>query len=116
MSCNTAGRFETKTSHISRAERQRTWLPDQRYTPLPGLWGWLMPFFFVASHGSIYEIIEWIAALIVAPDLGNAYLGTQGDPWDAQWDMAWATAGAALSLLLLRLQDRLTSKHDHAST
>lgn len=81
----------------------------ERYAPLPGSWRWLMPFFFVASHGGIYEIVEWIAALIVAPDLGNAYLGTQGDPWDAQWDMAWATAGAALSVLVLRVKAELTT-------
>lgn len=83
----------------------------ERYTPLSGIWRWLIPFFFVASHGGIYEIVEWIAALIVAPDLGNAYLGTQGDPWDAQWDMAWATAGAALSVLILRVKAKLTTTH-----
>lgn len=83
----------------------------ERYTPLSGIWRWLMPFFFVASHGGIYEIVEWVAALIVAPDLGNTYLGTQGDPWDAQWDMAWATAGAALSVLILRVKAKLTTTH-----
>jgi uncharacterized membrane protein YjdF len=35
---------------------------------------------------------EWTAALIVAPELGHAYLGTQGDSWDAQKDMALAAA------------------------
>ena len=49
---------------------------------------------FVTSHAVIYELIEWIAALLVAPELGAAYLGTQGDVWDAQKDMALALAGS----------------------
>lgn len=75
-----------------------------RYAPPRGAWRWLMPVFFVMSHSSIYETVEWIAAIIVAPDLGTAYLGTQGDEWDAQQDMALAAGGAALSMLILRLK------------
>ena len=63
-----------------------------------------MPVFFLMSHSVIYERVEWLAALIVAPELGTAYLGTQGDQWDAQQDMALATAGAALSMLILRFR------------
>jgi putative membrane protein len=74
----------------------------ERYAPPRGAWRWLMPVFFLMSHSVIYEMVEWIAALIVAPELGTAYLGTQGDQWDAQQDMALATAGAALSVLILR--------------
>lgn len=75
----------------------------ERYAPPRGAWRWLMPVFFLMSHSVIYEMVEWIAALIVAPDLGTAYLGTQGDQWDAQQDMALATAGAAISMLIIRL-------------
>ena len=60
----------------------------ERYAPPRSVWRWLMPVCFVTSHAVIYELIEWAAALIVAPDLGAAYLGTQGDSWDAQKDMA----------------------------
>lgn len=74
-----------------------------RYAPPRRAWRWLMPVFFVMSHSSIYETVEWIAAIIVAPDLGTAYLGTQGDEWDAQQDMALAAAGAALSMLVFRV-------------
>ena len=45
-----------------------------------------------------YELLEWAAALVFGGDLGQAYLGTQGDVWDAQKDMLCATLGAALSL------------------
>ena len=62
-----------------------------------------MPVLFVISHSAIFEIVEWIAASMVAPELGNAYLGTQGDEWDAQKDMALATAGAVLSMLVISL-------------
>jgi putative membrane protein len=47
-------------------------------------------------------MIEWTAAVLFGGDLGVAYLGTQGDEWDAQKDMALATAGAVTGLLLLR--------------
>lgn len=73
----------------------------ERFAPPRNAWRWLMPVFFVMSHSVIYEMIEWLAALIVAPDLGTAYLGTQGDQWDAQKDMALATLGAALSMIVL---------------
>lgn len=74
-----------------------------QYAPARGLWRRILPILFVMSHSVIYELVEWVAALIVAPDLGDAYLGTQGDPWDAQQDMALATLGAIVSTLLLQL-------------
>jgi putative membrane protein len=72
------------------------------YAPPKMSWRFLMPIFFVMSHSVIYEMIEWLAALMVAPELGQAYLGTQGDEWDAQKDMALATVGAVFTMLLLR--------------
>ena len=74
-----------------------------------GLWRWLMPLFFMMSHSLIYELIEWGAAEIFGGDLGAAYLGTQGDEWDAQKDMALATAGAALGLLLVAVRETARS-------
>lgn len=82
----------------------------ERYAPPRGAWRWLMPVFFLMSHSVIYEMVEWIAALIVAPELGTAYLGTQGDQWDAQQDMALATAGAALAVLILRFRRLRSSR------
>jgi putative membrane protein len=79
---------------------------EARMSP-QGLWRWLMPLLFVMSHSVIYEMIEWIAAVLFGGDLGAAYLGTQGDEWDAQKDMALATAGAITGLMLLGIRDRL---------
>jgi putative membrane protein len=63
-----------------------------------------MPVFFVMSHSVIYEVIEWLAAEVFGGDLGAAYLGTQGDEWDAQKDMALAAAGAVLGTMLMALR------------
>jgi putative membrane protein len=46
-----------------------------------------------------FELFEWMATLMVAPELGDAYLGTQGDQWDAQKDMALATLGSILVMI-----------------
>lgn len=66
-----------------------------------GLWRWLMPLLFVVSHSVIYELIEWFAAATFGGDLGMAYLGTQGDAWDAQKDMALAAAGAVVGTIVI---------------
>ena len=48
----------------------------------------------------LYEVIEWVVAAIVDPEAGTAYLGTQGDEWDAQKDMGLALLGALIAALL----------------
>jgi len=78
-----------------------------RYARYPRVWAALFPMLFISSHSVIYELIEWIAAVVFGGELGQAYLGTQGDIWDAQKDMALALAGSALSVLLLGLAGRL---------
>lgn len=71
-----------------------------------GLWRWLMPLLFVVSHSVIYELIEWLAAALFGGDLGMAYLGTQGDAWDAQKDMALACAGAVIGTIGMSVRRR----------
>ncbi len=87
-------------------------------TPKVKSWGAALFFTFmtIAGISAIYELIEWGAAVILHPDLGMAFLGTQGDIWDAHKDMLMAKIGAAINLLLypyykrffLRLQERAT--------
>lgn len=77
------------------------------YGPYPRTWAVLFPLLFVASHSVIYELIEWAAAMVFGGDLGQAYLGTQGDIWDAQKDMALAFAGAVISITALGVTGRL---------
>jgi len=61
---------------------------------------------FLMSHAGIYEIIEWLAAAGFGGDLGVAYLGTQGDLWDAQKDMAMACLGTLLAVLARYARER----------
>jgi len=51
----------------------------------------------------MYEIIEWIVASKVDPKSGLAFLGSQGDVWDAQKDMLLAGIGAFLAMLIVAL-------------
>jgi len=71
-----------------------------RVADVRGFWGYYLPLDVTMATSMLYELIEWGAAEAFGGDLGVAYLGTQGDPWDAQKDMALATAGALLSMAL----------------
>jgi putative membrane protein len=61
----------------------------------------------MASHAGIYELIEWAAAIVFGGDLGQAYLGTQGDVWDGQKDMAFAMAGSLITITAMAIAGRL---------
>ena len=70
---------------------------------LRGFWAYFFPIDVTFSLSSIYEIIEWKAAAVAAPELGLAFLGTQGDIWDAQKDMLLAGTGAILAMVIVFL-------------
>lgn len=59
----------------------------------------------VAACSEIYELIEWAVAQIVSPEAAMAYLGTQGDPFDAQKDTGLALLGAVIALAVIRFSD-----------
>jgi putative membrane protein len=61
---------------------------------------WVLPVIIIHTLSGFYEMIEWAVADIFFPAQGIAYLGTQGDIWDAQKDMTMAFAGSAMSMLL----------------
>jgi putative membrane protein len=74
-------------------------------------YGWL--FFLTTcvclSISACYEFIEWWTAVATGTK-ADAFLGTQGDPWDTQWDMLWALIGAVVSqLTLTRVHERQLS-------
>lgn len=58
------------------------------------------PIFTIASIAMGYELIEWIYAALANPEAGMAYLGSQGDIWDAQKDMLADTLGAIVAVIL----------------
>lgn len=66
----------------------------------------LFAFSLILASSLLYELIEWGAAVVLG-DGSTAFLGTQGDPWDAQKDMALATAGALATLLIAALVRRI---------
>jgi len=78
-----------------------------RLTPLrPGGWLFYLVCAAALSFSAFFEFIEWWAALIMGGE-ADAYLATQGDIWDTQWDMFMALCGSIVAQLLLsRLHNR----------
>jgi putative membrane protein len=65
---------------------------------------WGVPILSVAvalSFSALYELIEWWVVLIFYSSEGAKWLGLQGDPWDAQWDMSMALAGSIAAVTAL---------------
>jgi putative membrane protein len=79
----------------------------RRETPLrPGAWLFFLTTCVCLAISAFYEFIEWWTAL-ASGSAATDFLGTQGDPWDTQWDMFLATLGAIASqLLFARVQER----------
>lgn len=71
-----------------------------RVARLRGFWGYFFPLDITMSTSMLYELIEWGAAAVLGGELGQAYLGTQGDIWDAHKDMALASFGALIAMMV----------------
>jgi putative membrane protein len=65
-----------------------------------GFWGFFLPLDLTMSTSMLYELIEWGAAELFGGDLGAAFLGSQGDVWDAHKDMALASLGALIAMAI----------------
>ena len=65
-----------------------------------GFWNYYLPVELTLAFSALYELLEWAAAVIVSPEAGLAFLGAQGDPWDAQKDMAMAGLGSVIAMAL----------------
>lgn len=72
-----------------------------RLAKVKGFWSYLLPIDILGSFSAIYEIIEWQAAKNVDPLSGIAFLGSQGDIWDAQKDMFMAIIGAVIAAIIV---------------
>lgn len=66
----------------------------------------LIPVCVVLSCSGVYEIVEWVAAWVVDPELGIAFVGAQGDVWDAQKDTSLALGGSCLVTAIAWAADR----------
>lgn len=77
-----------------------------RVAEVRGFWAYFLPMDVTLSTSALYELMEWGAAEFFGGDLGAAYLGTQGDIWDAQKDMALAALGAVIAMAITALVNR----------
>ncbi|MDO8628244.1 MAG: DUF2238 domain-containing protein, partial [Nanoarchaeota archaeon] len=72
-----------------------------RVAVVKGFWSLYLPVELTLAFSVLYELIEWATAMIVDPAAGLAFLGAQGDVWDAQKDMALAGLGALLAMIVV---------------
>lgn len=86
----------------------------KRHQPYESVLWHLLPVMLILSHSAFYEIIEWLSVVFFPKELGESYLGAQGDIWDAQKDMTLALLGAfiasALSVIAYYLRSKLKFK------
>lgn len=73
----------------------------------PKLAAWVLPIEITLSISGLYELIEWAVADVFFKAQGAAYLGTQGDIWDAQKDIFLAFCGALLSTSIVSLVKKI---------
>lgn len=71
-----------------------------RLANVKGFWGYFLPFDLALSTSTLFELIEWLAVALVTADVGDSYLGMQGDEWDAQKDISCAMVGALLTMVI----------------
>jgi len=81
-----------------------------RIANVRGFWGYFLPLDFTMSTSMIYELIEWATANVVGSSAGNDFLGSQGDVWDSQKDMASASLGALIAMTVIAL---ITWRYKH---
>ena len=72
-----------------------------RIANVKGFWSYFLPLDLTMSSSMIYELVEWGAAEAFGGELGVAYLGTQGDIWDAHKDMGLASIGALITMIIV---------------
>lgn len=86
-----------------------------RFISIPKKRAWYFALEFVMASSMLYELIEWFVAIVLAPDIADAYNGQQGDMWDSQKDMALAIFGALLALLVTQVAYRSKKKTEPAA-
>ena len=77
-----------------------------KYFKFPTWVSWALPIEITLSISAFYELIEWAVADVFFPAQGVAYLGSQGDIWDAQKDIFLATIGAILATTIVSIIKR----------
>ena len=70
----------------------------ERYAQPGGWWSYALSPALIIATSALFEIIEWWAAALLGKGSGAAYLGAQGDEWDAQKDMGLAALGSLIAM------------------
>jgi putative membrane protein len=86
------------------------WEVLRRSAGVRGGWSYVLAVVTVLAAGAFYELLEMWIAQVLAPDIGDAFVGTQGDIWDAQKDMALAMYGAIAAMTVTGLRRRMGSR------
>ncbi len=73
---------------------------------------WILPIEITLSISAFYELIEWAVADVFFKERGDAYLGTQGDIWDAQKDIFVAFCGAIIATTIVSLVKKIFKIHE----
>jgi putative membrane protein len=122
-----AGRWVQTWLHLARNPYDRLGHLFQGFVPVlicrevlfrkgilkPGGWSIVVLILMTLGISAGYELLEWQTAVWKGAS-ADAFLGSQGDPWDTQWDMACALIGAAAALTLLsRVHDRRLGSLPH---
>ena len=79
-------------------------------TPRRDFWSHLVVVSFSMATSLLYELFEWAAAVLWGGEAGMAFLGTQGDVWDAHKDMLLATIGSVLACVVMVLRRIFTGR------
>ncbi len=72
-----------------------------RVMRIRGGWSIVIAVWLIVVFSTVYELLEWVVAMVMSPDATERYNGQQGDIWDAHRDTALAMGGAVLSALFL---------------
>jgi len=84
-----------------------------KWLKYPSWVAWLLPIEITLSVSAFYELIEWAVADVFFPSQGDAYLGTQGDIWDAQKDIFLAFSGAIIATTIVSAIKRYFKIYEH---
>jgi putative membrane protein len=82
-----------------------------RVSRMKGVWAYYFPIDIAAAFSALYELIEWGTVVVVSPEAGAAFLGTQGDIWDAQKDMLMAIIGSIVAMVITFIINLMFNKN-----
>lgn len=83
----------------------------RRWTRLRAPWTVVTAFAIMVAASDMFEILEWLVATAVSPQAAAAYLGMQGDPFDAEKDTAIAHIGVVIALIATYVVERRPRQH-----